>query len=132
MLLETYTAIRESAGVDFPVLIKINVNDGFENEVVFEDVLYLCDELTKIQIDAIEISGAFSRFPKDATSFFKKEAEQIAARNDTKVILTGGNKDFEGMAEILHTTKIEYFGMARPLIKEPNLINRFKLGQNVH
>jgi 2,4-dienoyl-CoA reductase-like NADH-dependent reductase (Old Yellow Enzyme family) len=126
MALETYAAIRESVGADFPVLIKINVNDGIKNEVAFEDVLYLCDELTKAKVDAVEISGAFNRFPQDAASFFKKEAEQIAARNDTKVILTGGNRDFAEMTEILRATNIEYFGMARPLIKEPDLINRFK------
>jgi 2,4-dienoyl-CoA reductase-like NADH-dependent reductase (Old Yellow Enzyme family) len=126
MALETYTAIRESAGTDFPVLIKINVNDGFENGAAFEDVLYLCNALTKLKIDAIEISGAFSAFPQGSTSYFKKEAEQIAAKNETKIIMTGGNRHFEEMTDILNSAKIEYFGMARPLIKEPDLINRFK------
>jgi 2,4-dienoyl-CoA reductase-like NADH-dependent reductase (Old Yellow Enzyme family) len=126
MSLETYQAIREAVGTDFPVLIKINVNDGFENGVAFEDVLYLCEELTKLKIDAIEISGAFSAFPQGSTSYFKKEAEQIAAKNDTKIIMTGGNRDFGEMTGILNSTKIEYFGMARPLIKEPDLINQFK------
>jgi 2,4-dienoyl-CoA reductase-like NADH-dependent reductase (Old Yellow Enzyme family) len=126
MSLETYKAIRESVGVDFPVLIKLNVNDGLENGVAFDDVLYLCDALTKLKIDAIEISGAFSTFPQGATSYFKKEAEQIAATNETKIIMTGGNRDFEEMTGILTSTKIEYFGMARTLIREPDLINRFK------
>jgi 2,4-dienoyl-CoA reductase-like NADH-dependent reductase (Old Yellow Enzyme family) len=40
--------------------------------------------------------------------------------------MTGGNRDFEEMTNILNSTKIEYFGMARPLIKEPGLINRFR------
>jgi 2,4-dienoyl-CoA reductase-like NADH-dependent reductase (Old Yellow Enzyme family) len=126
MLLETYRAIRESVGTNFSILIKINVNDGFKNEVAFEDVLYLCNELAKIKIDAIEISGAFNKFPQESTSFFKKEAEQIAAENETKIIMTGGNRDFEEMTKILNNTKIEYFGMARPLIRYPDLINRFK------
>jgi 2,4-dienoyl-CoA reductase-like NADH-dependent reductase (Old Yellow Enzyme family) len=126
MPLETYEAVRASVGTDFPVLIKINVNDGFENGVAFEDVLYLCDALSKLEIDAIEISGAFTAFPQGSTSFFKKEAEQIAAKNETKIIMTGGNRYFEEMASILNNTKIEYFGMARPLMKEPDLINRFK------
>jgi 2,4-dienoyl-CoA reductase-like NADH-dependent reductase (Old Yellow Enzyme family) len=126
MPLETYKAIRGLVGTDFPVLIKINVNDGFENGVAFEDVLYLCDALAKLKIDAIEISGAFTAFPQGSTSFFKKEAEQIAAKNETKIIMTGGNRHFEEMTGILNSTKIEYFGMARPLMKEPDLINRFK------
>jgi 2,4-dienoyl-CoA reductase-like NADH-dependent reductase (Old Yellow Enzyme family) len=40
--------------------------------------------------------------------------------------MTGGNKDFKEMTEILNNTEIEYFGMARPLVKEPDLINRFE------
>jgi 2,4-dienoyl-CoA reductase-like NADH-dependent reductase (Old Yellow Enzyme family) len=126
MSLETYQAIRESVGTDFPVLIKINVNDGFENGVAFGDVLYLCDALTKLKIDAIEISGSFNAFPQESTSYFKEEAEQIAAKNETKIIMTGGNRHFEEMTGILNSTKIEYFGIARPLIKEPDLINRFR------
>jgi 2,4-dienoyl-CoA reductase-like NADH-dependent reductase (Old Yellow Enzyme family) len=126
MSLETCKAIRESVGSDFPVLIKINVNDGFENGVAFEDVLYLCEVLTKLKIDAIEISGAFTTFPQGSTSFFKKETEQIAANTETKIIMTGGNRLFEEMTGILNSTKSVYFGMARPLIKEPDLINRFK------
>jgi 2,4-dienoyl-CoA reductase-like NADH-dependent reductase (Old Yellow Enzyme family) len=54
------------------ILIKINVNDGFEDEVMFEDVLYLCNELTKLKIDAIEVSGAFTLFPRESTSYFRK------------------------------------------------------------
>ncbi|MDR1384178.1 MAG: hypothetical protein LBJ67_10090, partial [Planctomycetaceae bacterium] len=122
----TYQAIRESTGPDFPVFIKINVTDGFENGVSFDDVLYLCKELTQKGIDAIETSGNWSNVPKDSTSFFKNEAENIATKNETKVILTGGNKDFEEMSKILNSTKIEYFGMARALAKKPGLINEFK------
>jgi 2,4-dienoyl-CoA reductase-like NADH-dependent reductase (Old Yellow Enzyme family) len=125
MSLETYAAMRKSVGDDFPILIKVNVNDGIEDEVSLEDVLCLCDALTKAGIDAIEISGNFNGFPGEATSYFKNEAEQIAARNDTKVIMTGGNRNPEEMTEILNTTKIAYFGMARPLIKEPDLIQKF-------
>jgi 2,4-dienoyl-CoA reductase-like NADH-dependent reductase (Old Yellow Enzyme family) len=126
MSLETYETVRKSVGDDFPVLIKINVTDGFKNEVLFEDVLYLCKELTKREIDAIEISGAFSKFTSESTSFFKQDAKKIAAHNETKIIMTGGNNDFKEMTEILNNTKIEYFGMARPLIKEPDLVNRFE------
>jgi 2,4-dienoyl-CoA reductase-like NADH-dependent reductase (Old Yellow Enzyme family) len=126
MSLETYETIRKSVGDDFPILIKINVTDGFEKEVLFDDVLYLCKELTKRKIDAIEISGAFNKFAPESTSYFRKEAARIAAENETKIIMTGGNRDFNEMTGILNNTKVEYFGMARALIKEPDLVNRFE------
>ncbi|MDR2842450.1 MAG: NADH:flavin oxidoreductase [Spirochaetaceae bacterium] len=125
MTLETVEAIQKSAGNDFPVWIKINVDDGFENGISFDDVLYLCKALTQKGISAIEISGAFSKFSNDSSSFFKKEAEQIAMENNTAVILTGGNKDIKEMTQILNNTQIKYFGMARALMKEPDLIKRF-------
>jgi 2,4-dienoyl-CoA reductase-like NADH-dependent reductase (Old Yellow Enzyme family) len=125
MTLETFDAVQKSVGNDFPVWIKINVDDGFENGVSLDDALYLCKALTEKGINAIEISGAFSKFSNDSTSFFKKEAEKIAMENNTAVILTGGNKDIKEMTEILNKTKIKYFGIARALMKEPDLINRF-------
>jgi 2,4-dienoyl-CoA reductase-like NADH-dependent reductase (Old Yellow Enzyme family) len=106
--------------------MSLETYDGFKDEVSFEDVLYLCKELTERKIDAIEISGAWNKFAPESTSFFKKEAERIAAENETKIIMTGGNKDFKEMTEILNSTKIEYFGMARALMKEPELVNRFE------
>ncbi|WP_010253205.1 NADH:flavin oxidoreductase [Treponema primitia] len=126
MTLETYDLIRKTVGNDFSIWIKINVTDGFENGVSFDDVLYLCKELTKRGINAIEISGSWAKFTLETTSFFKDEAARIAAENDTAVILTGGNKYFKEMTEIVNATKIAYFGMARPFMKEPDLINRFE------
>lgn len=126
MTLETYQAVRQEVGDDFPVWIKINVRDGFEQGVGFDAVLYLCSQLTQKGIDAIEISGSFTAFSPEATSFFKKEAEKIAEENDTAIILTGGNRDPQEMTEILNTTKIAYFGLARPLMKDPDLIRRFQ------
>ncbi|MDR2798512.1 MAG: NADH:flavin oxidoreductase [Treponema sp.] len=126
MTLETYQAVRHAVGDDFPVWIKINVRDGFEQGVRFDDVLYLCAQLTQKGIHAIEISGPFTTFSSDATSFFKEEAKKIAGENETAVILTGGNRDPQAMSEILNTTKIAYFGLARPLMKDPDLIHRFQ------
>jgi len=125
IILETYEAIRELTGNDFSVWIKINVSDGIMDGVTFDDVLYLCNELSIRKIDAVEISGNWQNL-KNQSVYFKNEAEIIASKNETAVVLTGGNKSFEEMTEILNTTKISYFGMARELSKEPNLINKYK------
>ncbi|MDR0999836.1 MAG: NADH:flavin oxidoreductase [Clostridiales bacterium] len=124
MALETYEAIRKAVGNDYPVWIKINVVDGIEDGVSFDDVLYLCNELSNKGIDAIEISGNW-KSRENQSAYFKDEAEAIASKNKTAVILTGGNNDFKEMTEILNTTKISYFGMARALAKYPDLINKF-------
>jgi 2,4-dienoyl-CoA reductase-like NADH-dependent reductase (Old Yellow Enzyme family) len=126
MTLETYEHIRKAVGDDFSIWIKINVADGFENGVSLDDAVYLCKELATRGINAIEISGSWSKFTQESTSFFKDEAAKIADETDAAIILTGGNRYFKEMTEILNATKIAYFGMARPLMKKPDLINQFE------
>jgi 2,4-dienoyl-CoA reductase-like NADH-dependent reductase (Old Yellow Enzyme family) len=125
MLIETYEAIREAVGENFPVWVKINVNDGFDMGVSLEDCLYVGRELSRRGIDAIEVSGDWWDRPEDSGVFFKDEAHALAAETGASIILTGGNRDFQKMTEILNSTDIAYFGLARPLMKEPDLINRF-------
>ncbi|MDR3321470.1 MAG: NADH:flavin oxidoreductase [Synergistaceae bacterium] len=125
MLVETYEAIRETVGANFPVWVKINVNDGFDMGVSLEDCLYVGRELSRRGIDAIEVSGDWMERAEDSSPFFKNEAEALAAEASASIILTGCNRDFQNMTEILNRTDIAYFGLARPLIKEPDLINRF-------
>ncbi|MDR1483116.1 MAG: NADH:flavin oxidoreductase [Synergistaceae bacterium] len=125
MLIETYEAVREAVGRDFPVWVKINVNDGFDMGVSLEDCLYVGRELSRRGIDAIEVSGNWMDRPENSGPFFKDEAQALAAVTGASIILTGGNRDFQKMTEILNSTDIAYFGLARPLMKEPDLINRF-------
>jgi len=131
IIVETYEAIRELAGYDFSVWIKINVSDGITDGVSFDDVLYLCNELSIKKIDAIEVSGNWQNLKKQS-AYFKDEAEIIASKNETAVVLTGGNNSFEEMTEILNSAKINYFGMARALLKDPNLINKYSEKYRFH
>jgi 2,4-dienoyl-CoA reductase-like NADH-dependent reductase (Old Yellow Enzyme family) len=44
------------------------------------------------------------------------------------VILIGGNHDFNAMTKLLNETSVGYFGICRPLITEPGIINRWAGG----
>jgi 2,4-dienoyl-CoA reductase-like NADH-dependent reductase (Old Yellow Enzyme family) len=125
MLIETYETIREAVGTNFPVWCKINVNDGFDMGVSLEDCLYAGRELSKRGIGAIEVSGDWMERPEDSGAFFKDEAQALAAETGVPIILTGGNRDFQSMTELLNSSDIAYFGLARPLMREPDLVNRF-------
>ncbi len=46
------------------------------------------------------------------------------------VILVGGNRSLNLIDEILNNTKIQYFSLSRPLLREPDLINRWDSGDN--
>ena len=126
MLLETYSAIREAVGPEYPIWVKVNSVDGFEGGLTLDDCLYVCKELTRLGADAIEVSGNFMALSSSKEIYFKKEAAAIAKENNVAVIVTGGNRNFKEMEELLNNTEIEYFGMARPFISEPDLINKYE------
>ena len=140
IILEIYAAVRTEVGTDFPVLIKINSEDFMEDGLTSEESIVVCKMLADKKIDAIEVSGGNLSSPsvlannlgcirtkiagsKEKESYFKIHATKLANEVSVPIILTGGNRHLEVMEDILQNTKISYFGLARPLISEPNLIN---------
>ncbi|MBW2323146.1 MAG: hypothetical protein JRF41_06415, partial [Deltaproteobacteria bacterium] len=47
----------------------------------------------------------------------------------TPIILTGGNRSVDHMEKLLKTSEVDFLGMARPLIREPDLPNRWLKGR---
>lgn len=140
IILETLRAMREKVGKDFPILIKINSSDFMEDGLTFEECKYVCRKLEELGIDAIEISGVLGAKQEDKTveekglsylekeSYFRKYASEIAEEIDVPIILVGGNRSFSLMEDILNNSKITYFSLSRPFLREPDLINRWKRG----
>ncbi len=94
--------------------------------MTIEDFLYVCKSLTKLGVDAIEVSGNWMARSKEKEAYFKNEAAMAAKENQVAVILTGGNRDCGQMEQLLNSTEIGYFGMSRPFLSEPDLVSRYE------
>lgn len=142
MLLETYHAVREKVGPEYPILVKINCEDFLSEGMTFAESKAVCKKLAEAGISALEISGGsgssgrkagpIRKISPDQEPYFKAQAAEIAREVQTPVILVGGNRDFQMMTETLNQTSIEYLALARPLIFESNLINRWAGGNLEH
>ena len=126
-ILEIYDEIRSRVGDDFGILIKINCGD-FENtnDGVFEACQYACQQLACRGIQAIEITGGVSDHPisphgEYIESVFREYAAKIADKIQVPVILVGMNRNPALMTDLLNTTRIAYFSLSRPLIRQPDL-----------
>jgi 2,4-dienoyl-CoA reductase-like NADH-dependent reductase (Old Yellow Enzyme family) len=122
MALETYRMIRDAVGPDFPILMKVNVREKYPDGVILDEVVELAKKLAQEKIDGIEISGNWIDLNDKDGAIFLKEGTLIAKEAATKVILTGGIRERKQMESILNETKIEFFGLARPLMKDPNFL----------
>lgn len=139
LILEVYDEVRQRVGKDFAVLIKINCKDFVPGGAEFPETLYTCEQLAKRGIDAIEISGGIlgakelcAFRPKidseEKEAYFAPYAAEVAEKTGIPVILTGGLRTPGVMERLLSTTTIRYFGMSRPLLAQPDLINRWQAG----
>ena len=135
LLVEIYKEIRKMVGEHFSVFVKINSHDAEEDGMTLEECIKVCKILDQLGIDAIEVSGGnpmrkgISKNKKLA-SYFQKEAIYIANEVHTSVILTGGNYYLDILKQIANSSRVNLFGISRPLICESDLIENWESGMS--
>jgi 2,4-dienoyl-CoA reductase-like NADH-dependent reductase (Old Yellow Enzyme family) len=135
--LEICSAIRESVGRDYPLLIKMNGQDYTKEGLVLEDSTQIAGMLSKAGFDAIELSGGLLKSVKTSPSrprikekeaYFREDARAIKKEISIPLILVGGIRSFAVAEQLIQEGEADYISMSRPLICEPELINRWKTG----
>ncbi len=129
-LVEIIQKVRKAVGNDFIISIKISVNDGIENGINENGFLTACKLIEKAGADLIQTSGNYVEHKiKPKNPIFYEQTNKISEIVNIPVVLTGGIRDMETMEEILNKSKIQYFGIGRPLICEPDIIKRWEKGE---
>jgi 2,4-dienoyl-CoA reductase-like NADH-dependent reductase (Old Yellow Enzyme family) len=121
---------REQVGDDFLIQIKVNCYDIIPGGININNFPELAMEIEKTGIDAINVSGMFPLRKNidspEKQSYFLEYAESLNVK--VPIILTGGNRSIELLEGILQNGKVDFFGLARPLVREPDLPNRWLQG----
>lgn len=140
-LFETYRAVRKTVGRNLPVLIKLNTKDFVRGGFHETDALFVAKRLDEMGIDAIEMSGgipaagdlgpAREKIRKTSDeAYFLPLAKKIRRQVSVPVILVGGVRSLKAVNRILNTGAADLVSMARPLIREPGLVGRWKAGNH--
>jgi 2,4-dienoyl-CoA reductase-like NADH-dependent reductase (Old Yellow Enzyme family) len=124
---EIVTQARALVGNRFAILIKMNCDDGVEGGISLDSFPSLAKEIEKTGVQAVELSGNNPARGPGEEPYFLKYAQKLGLK--VPVILTGGNRSIERLEEIAKTSTPAFFGMARPLIREPELPNRWLEGR---
>ena len=137
VLIEVLDAIRNAAGLDYPVLVKLNCRDFVENGLTLGDSIQVASMLEKAGIDAIELSGGLLNNPnimrskidsEDTKGYFLSEARVFREKIHVPLILVGGIRSYEEAQKLVEEGVVDYISMSRPFIREPGLIKRWKAG----
>ena len=142
-------AMREQVGPDFPIGIKLNSADFQRGGFTEEESLDTIRALSDAGIDLIEVSGGTYEAPvmtgvkgkpkpkgepvKESTqqreAYFLVFAEKARAAVKTPLVVTGGFRSLEGMADAITSGAVDFVGIARALAIEPDVPNRLLAGQ---
>ena len=144
-VLEVYRAMRLAVGPAFPIGIKLNSADfqrgGFTEEESIETIRALADA----GMDLIEISGGTYEAPamtgvqhktqgekKESTrqreAYFLEFAEKARQAVLTPLVVTGGFRSAQGMAQAIDSGAVDMVGIARIMAIEPDVPARLLSG----
>lgn len=135
---EVYSAMRRKAGEDYPLFIKLGVEDGFDGGLSLTDGVKAAKMLAQTGYDALEISSGVRGESYEGTEYktrlnkplregyFLNWACEIKKRVKVPVLAVGGFRSFEMMENIIAGGHADFVALCRPLIAEPDLINTWR------
>jgi 2,4-dienoyl-CoA reductase-like NADH-dependent reductase (Old Yellow Enzyme family) len=131
-------AIRSRVGQDFPILIKLGVEDGFSGGLEFQEGLAAAEILARDGLDAIEVSSGLRGKGYQHTEFrrginrpsregyFREWCSETKRRVDIPVIMVGGLRSLDVASKAVQNGTADLISLSRPLIREPDLIARWQ------
>jgi 2,4-dienoyl-CoA reductase-like NADH-dependent reductase (Old Yellow Enzyme family) len=143
ILVSIYEGIRDEVGKEFPIIIKLQTQDFIQNGLNLDEAVKVAEILSKTGYDAIEPSGGIGesfvdskitypslvvRKPEDENYFLPNIQKIKPIAHKSKLILMGGIKNPVSADKLLKEDAVDFISMSRPLIREPNLPNRWKNG----
>jgi 2,4-dienoyl-CoA reductase-like NADH-dependent reductase (Old Yellow Enzyme family) len=148
---EIYNRSVDLVGRDYPILIKINGTDFLEGGITVEESKKIAQKLENLGLAALEISGGMWEVCKRSKkelgwkpSFIPESRLLIGTKNDPAynlpfakeikkvvnipVIVVGGINSLDLVEQILNENSADFVAFSRPLIREPDLPNRWMKG----
>ena len=114
--------------------VKINSSDFQYGGLDGTESLYICKALAAAGIDSIEVSGNGTSVQGVRAGigegYFAPFGAELAAQIQIPVIVVGGWRSVASMEAALNSTNIAFLSLSRPLLREPDLPNRFQRGES--
>ncbi len=136
---EVYKSMRKDVGDDYPIMLKMNADDLIEGGLKAEEAVRIARKLEGIGIDAVEVSGGMyeSKTPTaqpdilspEKEAYFREAGRMFKKGLRIPVMLVGGMRSMAVMEDVLLKGEADLISLSRPLIREPDLPNKFREGK---
>ncbi len=140
---EIVRRIKEQAGAEFPILVKLNATDGFRPNsqradmgIEISQAIETAKILEKAGVCGIEVSGGMSKTSGETIrlainsptkeAYFREYSKAIKKAVNIPVILVGGIRSLSVMEHLLENGFVEMVSMSRTFICEPDFVLQLK------
>jgi 2,4-dienoyl-CoA reductase-like NADH-dependent reductase (Old Yellow Enzyme family) len=129
-----YEGIRRIGGKDYPMLVKIGLQDYHPQGKSLDEGINSCQMLEAIGMDAIEISEGLEaqrghHIRLEAVSpYYLEECQQARKALKLPLILVGGMRKLADMEQVVKSGTADAVSMCRPFIMDPYLVKKFREG----
>lgn len=136
IIVEIFEGIKEVCGKDWPVLIKLQIDDFVKEESSLKppESVEIARRIAEAGFNAIEISGGIYESDEeldpgyskvrttDEEAYFLPYARKVKkVIGETPLIMVGGIRSFEVAEGIVKDGYADFISMSRPFIMEPDL-----------
>jgi 2,4-dienoyl-CoA reductase-like NADH-dependent reductase (Old Yellow Enzyme family) len=155
-IVEVYRAVRRATGADFPITARLGLADAVTNGLALSDGLAIARQLAAEGLAALEVTyGVMTSYRENirpyagtrrlraigdgmlhrtfsrpvAEAYYRPFARAAKASVDIPVILVGGVRSTEVMDDVISSGDADFLAMARPFVREPDLVNKFAQGR---
>jgi 2,4-dienoyl-CoA reductase-like NADH-dependent reductase (Old Yellow Enzyme family) len=155
-ILDIYDAVREATGPDFPITARLGLADAVKNGLTLDDGLAIARQLAARGLNALEVTyGVMTSYRENIRpyagttrwrsiadgmwhralsapvpeAYYRPFARAAKAAIDIPVILIGGLRSTDMMDEIVRSGDADFLALARPFVREPDLVNKIAAGR---
>lgn len=138
-ILSCHQAVREAVGEDYPVMIKVGVEDQAQGGLRLSEGLQMAKHLAQAGMDAIEITEGVEQEPihhirtgvdsREKEAYYLDWAREVRKEVEAPLFLVGGMRSFDIMEQIVEEGTADCISLCRPFIREPHLVERFRRGE---
>lgn len=155
-IFEVYRAVRAAVGEGFPVTVRLSVEDSVPGGLQRAESLERARALAELGVDGFETTYGVMRSylenirpyvavrpgqawrnllvqrtwtPAAPEAYYRPFARAVKKATGLPVILVGGIRSTETMTDILAAGDADFMAMARPFIREPDLVRKLETGR---
>jgi 2,4-dienoyl-CoA reductase-like NADH-dependent reductase (Old Yellow Enzyme family) len=156
LIVEVLRAVRAAVGADFPITARLGMADVVAGGLSLGGGVAIARRLAAGGLDGLEVTyGVMTDYrenirpyagttraraiadgllhrtfsPPVAEAYYRPFAQAAKAAVDIPVILVGGVRSTEMMDEIVRSGDADFLALARPFVREPDLVNKIAAGR---